>query len=375
MSRFYELVTEHVRTLGGYIPGKPLKQAERESGVNCIKMASNENPFGPSPLAIEAMQVVLGECNFYPDHDISELRQKIAEHHKLPPEDVLVTAGSTSLLGIISRTLLAPGLNAITSERSFVIYRIATKAAGGRLVEVPMRDDGFYLDAITSAIDPNTRIVFLANPNNPTGTLVDAAALDRFLAHIPPSVIVVLDEAYYDFAQHFAAARGVEYSHSLDYVRQARNVVVLRTFSKVHGLAGVRVGYGLGPAEMMKYFARMRTTFSVSVVAQAAALAALGDEAHIHKALENNAEQSKLLSEGISALGYRVVPTWANFLYCELGQDAASVAKRLQAEGVIIRPLGPWGAPTAIRVTVGTPEQNQTFLRAFRKVMEKAPVR
>ena len=375
MSRFYELVTEHVRTLGGYTPGKPLKQAERESGVNCIKMASNENPFGPSPLAIEAMQAVLGECNFYPDNDISELRQKIAEHHKLPPEDVLVTAGSTSLLGIIARTLLAPGLNAITSERSFVIYRIATKAAGGRLVEVPMRDDGFYLEAITTAIDQNTRIVFLANPNNPTGTLVDAAALDRFLAHIPPSIIVVLDEAYYDFAHHFAAARGLEYSHSLDYVRQARNVVVLRTFSKVHGLAGVRVGYGLGPAEMMRYFARMRTTFSVSVVAQAAALAALGDEAHIHKALENNAEQSKLLSDGISALGYRVVPTWANFLYCELGEDAASVAKRLQAEGVIIRPLGPWGAPTAIRVTVGTPEQNQTFLRAFRKVMEKAPVR
>ena len=375
MSRFYELVTEHVRTLDGYTPGKPLKQAERESGVNCIKMASNENPFGPSPLAIEAMQEVLGECNFYPDNDISELRQKIAEHHELPPEDVLVTAGSTSLLGIISRTLLAPGLNAITSERSFVIYRIATKAAGGRLVEVPMRDDGFYLDAITSAIDPNTRIVFLANPNNPTGTLVDAAALDRFLAHIPPSVIVVLDEAYYDFAQHFAAARGVEYSHSLDYVRQARNVVVLRTFSKVHGLAGVRVGYGLGPAEMMRYFARMRTTFSVSVVAQAAALAALGDEAHIHKALENNAEQSNLLSDGISSLGYRVIPTWANFLYCEPGEDAASVAKRLQAEGVIIRPLGPWGAPTAIRVTVGTPEQNQIFLKAFRKVMEKAPVR
>ena len=167
----------------------------------------------------------------------------------------------------------------------------------------------------------------------------------------------------------------MEYSDSLDYVRQARNVVVLRTFSKVHGLAGVRVGYGLGPAEMMRYFARMRTTFSVSVVAQAAALAALGDEAHIHKALENNAEQSKLLSDGISALGYRVVPTWANFLYCELGEDAASVAKRLQAEGVIIRPLGPWGAATAVRVTVGTPEQNQIFLKAFRKVMEKASVR
>jgi histidinol-phosphate aminotransferase len=375
MSDFSQLVPEHVRKLGRYTPGKSLSQAQQESPVSCIKMASNENPYGPSPRAVQAMQAALGECNFYPDNDASELCQRLAERHKMQPEQVVPAAGSTALLGIITRTLLSPGLNAVTSEGSFIIYPIATKAAGGRLIEVPMRNDGFDLDSIASAIDRNTRIVFLANPNNPTGTIFSAGELDRFLQKVPDHVIVVLDEAYYDFAQHFAAIRGFDYSGSLDYVREGRKVVVLRTFSKAHGLAGVRVGYGLGPAELMSYFARMRTTFSVSVLAQAAALAALEDVAHTRKAVENNAEQAERLIMEISSLGYRVVPTWANFLYCELGEDAAAIARRFQAEGVIVRPLGPWGAPTAIRVTIGTPEQNQIFLKAFKKVMARTPVR
>jgi histidinol-phosphate aminotransferase len=375
MSDFRQLIPEHVRNLGGYTPGKSPRQARRESRVNCIKMASNENPFGPSPQAVQAIQAVLSDCNFYPDNDSSELRQRLAERHNVQPEQIVLAAGSTALLGIIARTLLKPGLNAITSQRSFIVYPIVTKAAGGELIEVPMRDDTFDLDAIAAAIDHHTRIVFLANPNNPTGTLVSPDAVDSFLQKIPDHVIVILDEAYSDFAQHFAEARGVTYSHSLDYVRQGRDVVVLRTFSKAHGLAGLRVGYGMGPAELMGYFARMRTTFSVSVVAQAAALAALQDGAHIRKALENNATQAKRLAEALSEFGCRVVPTWANFLYCEVNDDAATFAKRLQEEGVIIRPLGPWGAPTAIRITIGTPEQNETLLNAFRKVMERTFVR
>jgi histidinol-phosphate aminotransferase len=375
MSDFSQLVPEHIRKLGGYTPGKSLRQAQRESRVTCIKLASNESPFGPSPRAVEAMKAVLTECNFYPDNDAGELRQKLAERHHVESDQVVVTAGSTSLLGIIARTLLSPGLNAVTSERSFIVYPIATKAAGGQLIEVPMRDNGFDLDAIASAMDRNTRIVFIANPNNPTGTLVTADELDRFLQKVPEHVIVILDEAYCDFAQHFAATRGVKYSHSLDYVRDGRKVVVLRTFSKAHGLAGLRVGYGLGPAELMSCFARMRTTFSVSVVAQVAAVAALEDEAHTRKAVVNNAEQADWLVRRLAELGYQVVPTWANFVYCELGEEAAAVARNLQNEGVIIRPLGPWGAPTAIRITIGTPEQNQTFLKAFKKVMEKAAVR
>ena len=192
---------------------------------------------------------------------------------------------------------------------------------------------------------------------------------------VPEHVIVILDEAYYDFAQHFAARRNVDYSHALDYVNQGRKVVVLRTFSKAHGLAGVRVGYGIGPAELMSYFARMRTTFSVSTVAQAAALAALDDEAHTRKTLDNNADQAERLTAALIELNYRPIPTWTNFLYCELGDDATAVAKRFQAEGVIVRPLGPWGAPTAIRITIGTPEHNDIFLKAFKRVMERATAR
>jgi histidinol-phosphate aminotransferase len=375
MTDFSQFVPAHIRSLGGYTPGKSPRQAQQESRVNCIKMASNENPWGPSPRAVAAMQAVLNDSNFYPDNDAWDLRDALAKHHEVQSHQIVVTAGSTSLLGIIARTLLSPGLNAVTSERSFIVYPIATQAAGGQLIQVPMRRDTFDLEAIASAVDGNTRIIFLSNPNNPTGTIVAADELDHFLDKLPVHVIVVLDEAYYDFAEHFATQRNVDYSRSLKYVNQGRKVVVLRTFSKAHGLAGVRVGYGIGPAELMSYFARMRTTFSVSSPAQAAALGALEDEAHVQKALANNAEQSARLAEALRELGYEPVPTWANFIYCELGEDAATVAQRLQAEGVIIRPLGPWGAPTAIRVTIGTPEQNEIFVKAFRKVMERSLVK
>ncbi len=375
MSDFSQFVPEHVRNLSGYTPGKSLRQAQQESHVNCIKMASNENPFGPSPKAVQAMQAVLAESNFYPDNDAIELRQKLAERHNVLPEQIVPTAGSTALLGIIARTLLSPGLNAITSERSFIVYPIATQAAGGQLIQVPMRNNGFDLNAIAAAIDQHTRIIYISNPNNPTGTLIAAKELDRFLDEVPEHVIVILDEAYYDFAEYFARIRGVACSHALDYVKRGRKLVVLRTFSKAHGLAGVRVGYGIGSAELMGYFARMRTTFSISTVAQAAALAALDDETHVRKTLKNNAEQAERLVTGLVELGYAPIPTWANFLYCELGDDAAAIAKRFQTEGVIVRPLGPWGAPTAIRITLGTPEQNDVLLRAFKKVIERTAAR
>jgi len=259
-------------------------------------------------------------------------------------------------------------LNAVTSERSFIVYSMAVHAAGGQLIETSMRDDCFDLDAILAAIDANTRIVFLANPNNPTGTMLEAAVVERFVAELPSHVVLVLDEAYYEFAMHFGVLRKITYSNSLEYVRQATNVVVLRTFSKAHGLAGLRVGYGLGPAELLGYCARMRNTFSVSSVAHAAALAAIDDHEYIQRVVENNSMQSRDLSQGLSELGYRVVPTSANFLFCDLGEDAVDVANRLQDEGVAVRPLGHWGAPNCIRVTIGRPEQNQALLGAARRV-------
>jgi histidinol-phosphate aminotransferase len=372
MDDFEQLVPEHIRMLAGYSAGKSLGQAERESGVSCIKLASNENPFGPSPRAVAAMKAAVTESNFYPDNDATELRDTLAAKNTVKPEHVLVGAGSSDLLGITCRTLLKPGLNAVTSRLSFIVYPIATRAAGGELIEVRMQNNAFDLEAIARAINSDTRIVFLANPNNPTGTLFNARALDSFLSKVPRTVTVIVDEAYYDFAQFFAVSRGVEYSHSLDYVREGRNVIVLRTFSKAHGLAGIRVGYGFGPPELMACLGRMRTTFSVSVVAQAGALAALEDEAHVQKAIENNAEGAAFLFDNLSRMGCHVTPTWANFVYCELNDDATTIAKRLQDEGVIIRPLGAWGNPNAIRVTVGTPEQNERFVSAFAKVVVRS---
>jgi histidinol-phosphate aminotransferase len=373
MSRFFDIVSRPARNMGTTnSPGTP---AALESRSHLIKLDSNENPFGPSPSASAAMQSAVNATNLYPDDDSGELRRKLATHHGLPPEQVLVTAGSTAMLGLLCQTLLAPGLNAVTSERSFIVYSMTVQAAGGRLVEASMRrgEDSFDLEAILAAIDSNTRIVFLANPNNPTGTMLEAAVVERFLAQVPGHVVVVLDEAYYEFAQHFATLRKIKYSNSLDYVRQGASVVVLRTFSKAHGLAGLRVGYGLGPDELLGYCARMRNTFSVSSVAQAAAMAALDDSQHIQRVVENNVTQSRVLSEGLAALGYRVVPTSANFVFCDLGEDAVAVASRLREDGVAVRPMENWGAPNCIRVTIGTQEQNQAFLQAVRRVEKCGP--
>jgi histidinol-phosphate aminotransferase len=315
------------------------------------------------------------QANLYPDNDVSQLRLRLAELHGVRPEQTVVGNGSTALLGVIARTLLQPGLNAITSERSFIVYPIAVKAAGGRLITAPMKNDGYDLDAIAAAIDGDTRIIFIANPNNPTGTMIDAPRMDAFLGKLPEHVIVILDEAYCDFAADFAAARGIEYSHSIGYVREERNLVVLRTFSKAHGLAGVRVGYGLGPAGLMQYVHRMRTTFSVSALAEAAAVAALDDQEHFRKTIANNRRGAEFLMGKLSEMGFRPIPTFANFVFFDADEDAAALTKRIQAEGVIVRPLGPWGIPTAIRVTIGTPEQNELFIAALSRATEKAGVK
>lgn len=333
-----------------------------------IKLDSNENPFGPSPLAVKAMQGVLAHCGSYPDDEASTLRLKLAEHHRVGIEQVLVAGGLTDFLGMLARTFLATGLNALTSERSFIVYRLATQAANARLIEVPSRQNGFDLSAIAAAVNRNTRLIFLANPNNPTGTLVTADEVDHFLRQIPDHVVVVLDEAYYEFADDFAVRPDVKYSHSLNYVHEGRNVVVLRTFSKVHGLAGVRVGYGIAPAGLTALISRQRAMYCVSNLAQAAALAALEDPAHIRKAVENNTVQAERLVPAISELGYSTTVTWANFLYCDLGEDAGHFAARLHSKGIAVRTLTQWGAPQAIRITIGTPEQNDALLRVLRKL-------
>ena len=368
-----DLIPPRVKELTAYVPGKAIKQAQRESGLTMVKLASNENPFGPSPLAMEAMRRAAAIVNLYPDNENTELRWALAELHGLPAQNIFVADGSLGILDILARTLLAPGLNCVSSERSFISYPIVTRAAGAHYVAVPMRRHAYDLDAIAAAINDDTRVILLANPNNPTGTMFDADALDAFLGQVPEHVLVVLDEAYYDFASYFAVQRGITYSRSLDRVRSGQlNFVVLRTFSKAHGLAGLRVGYACGQPELLQYFGRLRMAFSVSSIAEAAAVAALRDHDHIRKTLENNVVGAAWLGERLQEIGISTMPTNANFIYLELDEDADVFSQRMQAEGIIVRSLVPWGIPNGIRVTIGKPEENEAFLRAFKKVGRQA---
>ncbi len=363
MTDLIQYVPAHIRKLVERNQSKPLNQSH--GSTKPIALNLNENPFGPSPLALKALEAAISNVHRYPEIHAVDLHEEIAAFHAVKPDQVLVTAGATELLCMIARVLLGPGLNAVTSACSFIVYKLATQVTEGKLIEVPTRDNAYDLDAIAKAIDANTRIVFISNPNNPTGTLATADDIDRLMAKVPDHVLVVLDEAYGDFAADFAQQRGVAYSRALDYVRADRNVILLKTFSKAHGLAGLRVGYGIGPARLISVFAQVRSIFSVSSVAQAAALAALRDEEHIRRAVQNNSEQADVLSSGLSQFGYAIPKTWANFVFCELGEDAASFAERLQYRGVVIQPLASWGAPNALRISIGTPEQNAKLLEAL----------
>ena len=353
-----------------------MRQAQQESGVPMIKLASNENPFGPSPLAIEAIRAASGEVNLYPDNDASELRDALAARHRLAPEQIFLADGSLGILDVLARTLLVPGTNCITSERSFISYPLVTRNTGADFIQAPMRNDTYDLDAIAASINEQTRVILVANPNNPTGTMFDADATDAFLSRVPDDVLVVLDEAYFDFAEYFARQRGIVYTRSLDSVRQGRqNLLVLRTFSKAHGLAGIRLGYACGEPELLRYFGKVRNSFSISVLAEAAGLAAIRDDAHIRRTVENNAAGAGWLMERFRELAIRAVPTSANFIYFNIDEDGNAFSKRMQAEGVIVRSLVPWGIPNAIRVSIGTPEENEIFIRALKKVVRQTVAR
>ena len=353
MTDFEQFVPEHIRKLAEAGNSKPLNQGGKivskgGSSEDPVALNLNENPFGPSPRAIEVLHAAIGQTHRYPEIQATGLHEEIAAFHGVRREQVLVTAGATDLLCMIARALLGPGLNAVTSAKSFIVYKLATQVTEGKLIEVPTRENGYDPEAIARAIDANTRIVFIANPNNPTGTMLAADEVDDFVDGLPDHVLVVLDEAYGDFAEAFARKRRAAYSHAFDYIRADKNVILLKTFSKAHGLAGLRIGY-----------------FSVSSVGQAAALAALRDAEHIRRAVENNTEQAEALSAGLQEVAFPVAQTWTNFLYCDVGQDAADFAERLRERGAIVQPLGLWGAPNAIRVSIGTPEQNRLLLHAL----------
>jgi histidinol-phosphate aminotransferase len=339
-----------------------VEEVERELGRTAIKLASNENPLGPSPKAKEALRNYLDQMHYYPDGGGYYLRRKLAEIHGLNMEEIILGAGSTDLIELAAKTFLGGGDEAITSESAFYMYRLAIEDMGAGLVLTPMRGMTFDLAAIAHAITQRTKLIYLGNPNNPTGTMFTAGELDRFLDAIPARILVVLDEAYYEYVQR------PDYSHSVDYVRAGRNLLVLRTFSKVHGLAGIRLGYGLGHRDLIECLNRIRSPFNASSAAQVAGLAALDDHEHVARSVEMNRQEMKFLTQELTLMGMRYTPSVGNFLLIDTGRDCEEDFIRLLHEGVIVRPMKLYGFPTSLRVTMGRHEENQQLLEALQRV-------
>jgi histidinol-phosphate aminotransferase len=318
---------------------------------------------------LEAIRGGLQRINFYPDGSGYYLRKKLAEIRGLDMNQVILGAGSTDLIELVGKTFLTGGDEGITSESAFYIYRLAIEEMGAALIQTPMRHLTFDLAAIAHAVTHRTKVIYLGNPNNPTGTMFTTDTLDRLLDGLPPRVLVVLDEAYYDYVQR------PDYSRSVDYVRDGRNILVLRTFSKVHGLAGLRIGYGMGHPELVGALNRVRSPFNANMLAQAAALAALDDLEHVARSVEMNAREMKFVTEELALLGVRYTPSAGNFLLIDTGRDCEEDFVRLLHEGVIVRPMKLYGFATSLRVTIGTHSDNEQFLDALQRVSCKAELK
>jgi histidinol-phosphate aminotransferase len=359
----YGLVPEWIQNLAAYPPGMPLEELEREYGITgSIKLASNENPFGPSPRALEAIREVLGSLHRYPDGSGFYLRRALAERLGVAADAIILGNGSNDIIELVVRAFLRPGDEAIMAEQAFVIYQMVVQATGATPRPIPLKRYTHDLDAMAQAIGPATRLVFLANPNNPTGTIYARDEWEDFLESVPPHVVIVADDAYADYVEDPA------YPSSLAYHRRGRLLLTLRTFSKIYGLAGLRIGYGVGPLEIVEILNRIRQPFNVNSLAHVAALAALGDVAHVDRTRANNREGLAFLRASCERLGRSVVPSWANFLLIDVG-EGARVYEALLRRGVIVRPMDVYGLPRHLRVTVGTPAENQRFVDGLAAVL------
>lgn len=358
-------VPEYIRQLVPYAPGKPIEEVEREYGIpNSIKLASNENPLGPSPKALEAIREKLAQLHLYPDGDCFYLKMGLAGKLNLAPERLIFGNGSNEVIELAVRTFLRPGDEAVMAAQAFVVYRLVIQAAGGAGRAVPLRDFTHDLEAIAEAVTARTRMVFLANPNNPTGTIVRRPEWERFLDRIPRGVLLIVDEAYFEYVDD------PDYPDSLLYQDRGQPLLTLRTFSKLYGLAGLRIGYGVAPREIIDLMQRVRQPFNVSAPAQWAALAALDDRDHVRRTLEVNRAGMEYLRREIAALGLQQVPSCANFILVRVGNGNA-VFEQLLRHGVIVRPMGVYDFPEHVRVTVGTMEENRRFIEALKKVLGK----
>lgn len=351
-----------------YVPGKPIEEVKRELGLDqVIKLASNENPLGPSPKALEAVRHAAERMHIYPDGASRDLREAIATKFGLKLENILVGNGSDEIIHLLSLMVLEPEDNMIMGEPGFARYPAGAEIMGAAVIRIPMDSDMRHdLPAIARAANERTKIVFIANPNNPTGTIVRKPEFEALVAGLPSQTLVVLDEAYADFTV------GVhDFPNSLHYVLEGRSVVGLRTFSKSHGLAGIRIGYGFASEEIVDAFHRIREPFNVNILAQAAGIAALGDDEHLRRTVENNRQGLKRLAKAFRDAGCHPFESFANFVFADIGRPARPVFQALLERGVITRPGDLLGLPTAIRVTVGTPKEIDVFVREFTAVMAK----
>ncbi len=352
-----------IQSLQPYPPGKPIEELEREYGIRgSIKLASNENSLGPSPKAVEAMREALAGVHLYPDGGAFYLRRALAERYAVSPDQLLLGNGSNELIDLVVRAFVHQGDEAVVAQHAFVIYSMAVQSQGGRVVTVPAVDYGHDLEAMAAAVSDDTRVVFLANPNNPTGTMFRRAEWERFLAAVSEQTLIVVDEAYAEYVTD------PEYPDAMAAVGDRRPMLVLRTFSKIHGLAGLRVGYAVGSPQVIELVNRLRAPFNVNSLAQCAALAALADQEHVARSRQMNSEGMRQLEAGLTDLGVEWVPSAANFILARVG-DVATVYEQLLRRGVIVRPVGVYGLPEHVRVTIGTSAENQRFLEALAAVL------
>jgi len=351
-------IKPHIRDLAPYEPGKPIEELERELGItNSIKLASNENPLGPSPKAIEAIREAAGEIHRYPDGACFALRARLAALLGVAENQLIFGTGADEILELVAKTLMGPGDEVVYAWPSFAMYPIVVKGMGATGVPVPLdRDFVHDLDAMSAAVTPQTRVVMLCNPNNPTGTSVGAAEFDRFVAALPEHVVLVVDEAYFEFV------RRPDFPDVVSRLGERPGTLVLRTFSKLYGLAGIRIGYGIADAELASYLERARHPFNVNRLAEVAALAALDDHQHARRTLETNRAGIEYLSAALGKMGIETWPTDANFMLAKTGADVFDPLLRL---GVIVRPLAGFGLAEHIRISIGLPEENERFIKAL----------
>ncbi len=361
------LIRSCVEQLTPYTPGKPIEEVEREFGLtDIVKLASNENPLGPSQKAIEAICGAAGEVWLYPDNDCYHLRLALSERLGFPGNQILLGHGSDELIHNIGLAFIAPGDEVMMCSGPFSQYEFTAKLMDGRPVYIPMKDFRYDTKAMAERISPRTKVVFIGNPNNPTGAIVTRGELGQLLEAVPEGTILVMDEAYYEYVDD------AEYPDSLALVREGRRVIVLRTFSKVYGLAGLRIGYGVTTRELADGLERVREPFNVSSIAQAAALASLQDGDQVERTRRLNRESRDYFCREFERLGLAYTPSYANFVWVDLGRECRPVFTELLKRGVIVRTGDVFGAPTHIRVTTGTPQQNERFIAALEEVLAAA---